>query len=75
MPSINGTSANDTILPTDINLSDTVYGLDGNDTINYETSLADNDLIGGNGNDVITGGSGNDLLKGGAGDDTLNGGA
>ena len=72
---VNGTPANDTITPENINSPDIVYGLDGNDTIYYATSLVDNDLIGGNGNDVITGGTGSDILQGDAGADTLNGGA
>ena len=75
MASINGTTGKDNKTPTDINSADIVYGLDGNDTINYATSVADNDLIGGNGDDVITGGAGSDTLTGDAGNDQLNGGA
>lgn len=81
----NGSSLNDSITPinskpgfwtaTSVNSPDIVYGLDGNDTINYSTSIADNDLFGGNGNDTITGGTGNDLVVGDDGDDKLKGGA
>ena len=81
----NGSSLNDSITPinskpgywtaTSVNSPDIVYGFDGNDTINYSTSVADNDLFGGNGNDIITGGAGNDLVVGEDGNDTLKGGA
>jgi len=43
-----------------INSADIVYGLDGNDFLNYAPRLADNDLFGGNGYDLVNGGAGND---------------
>ena len=49
-----------------------MVGGDGNDTI---TSYAVGDeLLGGNGNDVLNGGGGNDTLNGGADNDNLDGG-
>lgn len=80
----NGTALANTITPTNSGSSwvassntspDIVYGLAGNDIINYSTSLVDNDLIGGDGNDTISGGAGNDLLQGDSGNDTLSGNA
>ncbi len=51
-----------------------VFGLDGNDVINFDETngaLPKGQLFGGNGNDTLTGGSGNDLLFGEAGNDFL----
>jgi Ca2+-binding RTX toxin-like protein len=54
-------------------VSNRIYGLDGND---FLSGGALNDLLdGGTGNDYLWGGPGNDILDGGAGDDTLVGGA
>jgi Ca2+-binding RTX toxin-like protein len=59
-----------------------IYGVDGNDTIDfsgvnipaYVDAGPGNDLItGGGGNDTITGGAGKDTIYGGDGDDRLNG--
>jgi Ca2+-binding RTX toxin-like protein len=81
---INGTAGKDTIngtttpagQPVATNLSDTIFGNDGNDNIN---ALGGNDEItGGKGNDVLSGGDGNDtfLVEGTDGQgDTYNGGA
>ena len=55
-----------------------VSGLGGNDKLSLNESkgaLPMADILGGNGNDLITGGSGNDQLSGGSGNDTLQGGA
>lgn len=51
----------------------TVYGTEGDDTIEGVDGFADN-LSGGNGNDTLVGKSGNDILRGGGGDDVLVGG-
>jgi Ca2+-binding RTX toxin-like protein len=57
------------------------YGGAGDDTLDMsgialnETSLTGANLIGGDGNDVLTGSPGADFLYGDAGDDTLTGGA
>jgi Ca2+-binding RTX toxin-like protein len=81
---INGTAGKDTIngtttpagQPLATNLSDTIFGNDGNDSIN---ALGGNDEItGGKGNDVLSGGDGNDafFVEGTDGQgDTYNGGA
>jgi Ca2+-binding RTX toxin-like protein len=59
-----------------------IYGVDGNDTIDfsgvnipaYVDAGPGNDLVtGGGGNDTITGGAGKDTLYGGEGDDRING--
>jgi Ca2+-binding RTX toxin-like protein len=50
---------------------DSLYGGDGNDTLN---GLGGNDsLLGETGNDLLNGGNGNDLVYGGDGNDTVNG--
>ncbi|WP_020468671.1 beta strand repeat-containing protein [Zavarzinella formosa] len=46
----------------------------GNDTISTINSLANNILVGGDGNDKLTAGAGNDILLGGLGADILRGG-
>ena len=60
-------------VPNSPNLTNLLMvGGDGNDTI---TSYAVGDeLLGGNGNDVLNGGGGNDTLNGGADNDNLDGG-
>jgi Ca2+-binding RTX toxin-like protein len=51
------------------------YGGDGNDLLSTRgASLANNILLGGNGNDTLLGGAGRDLLIGDAGADLLDGG-
>ena len=50
-----------------------VYGTDGNDTMQATTSL--NRLYGLGGNDTLVGSSGSDTLDGGAGADSMSGGA
>ena len=55
-----------------------VSGLGGNDKLSLNESkgaLPMAEILGGDGNDLITGGSGNDQLIGGSGNDTLHGGA
>ncbi len=55
-----------------------VSGLGGNDRLSLNESkgtLPMAEMLGGDGNDLITGGSGNDQLIGGSGNDTLLGGA
>ena len=58
----NGTNNHDTLYGFN-GLTNTINGLDGNDTI-----------IGGDGNDLLNGGNGDDYIDGGNGDDKLNGG-
>jgi len=48
---------------------------DLNTAFNVQSGSGDDDLTGGNLDDVFASGAGNDSLSGGAGDDTLNGGA
>ena len=85
MPTINGTSGNDTLNGTDGD--DAINGLGGNDTINGgwgndtvdagagDDTLqpdADNDILqGGDGDDIIYDWSGDDVIDGGAGIDTV----
>ncbi len=74
MPTLTGTSANDTITPSTVSSgvtggtpgagADSILGLGGSDL-----------LDGGGGDDTILGGDGDDTLTGAAGDDSLNGGA
>ncbi len=54
------------------NFGDSLFGNDGNDTL--EGTEFDDELSGGDGNDAIDGHFGNDLMRGDAGDDSLNGG-
>ena len=56
--------------------NDTVYGGQGNDSVDYTgTTTGSNELIYGNlGNDTLIGGAGKDTLIGGAGDDSISGG-
>ena len=56
-----------------IDITNVIYGGDGNDTLSgsYESDI----LCGDNGNDVINAGAGDDHIYGGSGDDILNGGA
>ncbi|MDB5469294.1 MAG: hemolysin-type calcium-binding repeat family protein [Caulobacter sp.] len=71
MPTITGTAGNDYIPVPFILQPYTIYGLDGDDTID---SYGGNDLIyGGNGNDTIIGSSGADVIYGGAGEDNITG--
>lgn len=67
MPTINGTSGDDTLTGT--NGPDTINGLDGNDTINGDAG--DDTLDGGDGDDTLVGGAGNDTLGGGVGRDLV----
>lgn len=69
MAFISGSGGNDN-LSTD--KSDTILGLDGNDTLTGGNASAT--LVGGDGNDKLVAGSGGGLLDGGSGDDTLIGG-
>jgi Ca2+-binding RTX toxin-like protein len=76
---LTGTATGETISGYD-DQNNTIYGLDGNDTINgnytSSSSYATNDtLYGGTGNDILNGNYGNDILDGGTGNDTLSGGA
>lgn len=77
MPTINGTSANDTLKGTDD--ADIIYGFDGNDTI--DGVLGADSLYGGNGDDTFVfsavrvsspAPSAVGLIDGGAGYDTIN---
>jgi Ca2+-binding RTX toxin-like protein len=51
----------------------TLFGGDGNDTLNASGSSAPVVLVGGDGTDTLTGGTGNDILIGGLGADVLHG--
>jgi Ca2+-binding RTX toxin-like protein len=62
MPTINGTSANDSLLGSESD--DVISGFGGNDS-----------LFGGGGHDSLLGGDGNDQLRGDDGNDTIIGGA
>ncbi len=66
-----GSNFDDNITTGDV--AATIFGLEGNDTLNGG-SLGDV-FRGGNGNDTLNGGGGNDDLDGAAGDDYLSGGA
>jgi len=59
------------VLIGDDNGQDSIYGYDGNDTI--EAKRNDDIVYGGNGNDIIHGGNGDDILYGEAGNDTIRG--
>ncbi|MEN6328442.1 MAG: calcium-binding protein [Syntrophomonas sp.] len=59
---LNGSAADETLAPAAPDGNDTIYGFEGNDTINA-----------GAGNDILYGGAGNDILNAGAGDDRLYG--
>ena len=52
-----------------------VFGGNGNDSINLSAYSSATTLSGGNGNDTLWGGSGNDSIDGGVGNDSLHGGA
>jgi len=59
-----------------------IYGVDGNDSIDFsgtnipgyvDAGTGDDRVVGGGGNDTLTGGAGKDSLYGGSGDDRING--
>jgi Ca2+-binding RTX toxin-like protein len=66
---ITGNTLNNTLYGRN-DITNRIYGLDGNDTLNGG-ALADV-LNGGNGDDILNGGSGNDILQGAIGLDSLN---
>ncbi|NWE92847.1 type I secretion C-terminal target domain-containing protein [Pseudomonas reactans] len=70
-----GTAGNDTLdgISSGGTNVDTIYGMDGNDTLSGGNG--DDLIYGGEGNDVVSGGDDNDTLYGDAGDDVLNGNA
>jgi Ca2+-binding RTX toxin-like protein len=51
-----------------------VFGGNGNDTLNLSDYITSVTLSGGSGNDSISGGSGNDSIDGGIGNDSIHGG-
>ena len=51
-----------------------IYGVDGNDTIDFSGVNMPAYVDAGPGNDIVTGGAGNDTITGGAGKDSLYGG-
>jgi Ca2+-binding RTX toxin-like protein len=69
---IEGGLGADSINTTNLFISATVHGGDGNDTIN--TGSRNDDADGGAGNDTINTGGGNDMARGGTGDDRISGG-
>ena len=71
---ING-KASGTLTPPNIRTPYIVNGVATADIINFSTSVADNDIFGKAGNDIITGGAGSDFISGGLGADSLIGGA
>ncbi|WP_269769733.1 cadherin domain-containing protein [Flavisphingomonas formosensis] len=71
MPTLTGTPGDD-VITAPSNDTTTIYGGDGNDTLN---GAGGNDtLYGGNGDDILNGMDGDDTLYGEAGNDTLSGG-
>ncbi|WP_155857595.1 Ig-like domain-containing protein, partial [Acinetobacter gandensis] len=63
---------NSTLIVKNSQVSNKLYGLDGDDTL--IGGLAADLLYGGRGNDTLNGGAGNDVLVGGQGNDILTGG-
>ncbi|MGH2548752.1 MAG: calcium-binding protein, partial [Thermomicrobiales bacterium] len=68
---LSGGGGNDTLIGGTARVS--LYGDIGDDTM-IGSSVADTDVLGGNGNDFIDGRGGDDALDGGGGEDTLYGG-
>ncbi|WP_246504947.1 hypothetical protein [Microvirga antarctica] len=69
---IAGTSFDDAIAAQDLDVSNWLAGMSGNDTLDGRGG--DDRLYGGAGNDLLLGGSGNDQLDGGSENDVLDGG-
>lgn len=78
---INGDKGDDVISDQAVGISldfrgtSSIYGNDGNDTIDLAATTSIVKVQGGAGLDTITGGTGNDILKGGTEDDRVTGGA
>ncbi len=68
---VSGTAGDD-VLNGLSNMGSDVYGLAGNDTLNGQSF--DDNLYGGDGNDILTDVAGTNLLDGGTGADQMNGG-
>lgn len=73
-----GTDQNDTLIATEGDTIDQIYGGDGNDQIHagagddyLDGGMGDDKLFGNSGDDILNAGYGNDDLFGGEGNDTL----
>jgi len=75
-----GSALGDSILGSELEIGDRLYGMEGDDTIDagggndmVEGGRGIDTLTGGDGNDQIFGGNGNDVLRGDDGADTIDG--
>jgi Ca2+-binding RTX toxin-like protein len=71
---VNGTNNNDVMTGTQPggNVNDLVYGHQGNDTIQFQTSVSNSTMFGGQGDDDIIARNGkNNVIYGNLGDDTI----